>query len=124
MSELLGSIVSWPSLVLVLVVFGFAPGFCLRLVVLAYPRSDPRRKELVAELYAIPRSQRPLWVAEQIEVALFEGLVRRMSAAIRILVDLRRVQTPEKRSYELYLLYPSDHPGYLRRKRRWRNWLK
>ena len=32
------------------------------------------RIELVAELYAVPRIQRPLWVAEQLETALFEGL--------------------------------------------------
>lgn len=65
---------------LVLVVFGFTPGFCLRLIVLAYPRNDPRRTELIAELYAEPRIQRPLWVAEQLEVGLFEGLGHRLSA--------------------------------------------
>ena len=64
MAELLEAVGSWPSL-LVLLVFGFAPGFCLRLIVLAYPRSDPRRAELIAELYAVPRVQRPLGVAEQ-----------------------------------------------------------
>lgn len=39
MTELIKVVASWPSLVLVLVlvVFGFAPGFCLRLIVLAYP---------------------------------------------------------------------------------------
>ena len=62
MAELLEAVVSWPSLLLVLVVFGFAPGFCLRLIVLAYPRGDPRRDELIAELHAVPRVQRPLWV--------------------------------------------------------------
>lgn len=56
MAELLEAVVSWPSLVLVVVVFGFAPGFCLRLIVLAYPRSSPRRAELIAELYAVPAS--------------------------------------------------------------------
>lgn len=83
MSELLKAIASWPSLLFVIVVFGFAPGFCLRLIVLAYLRGDPRRDELIAELYAVPRIHRPLWVAEQLEVALFEGLGQRMSAAIR-----------------------------------------
>ncbi|MEO7196375.1 MAG: hypothetical protein ABIZ05_16440 [Pseudonocardiaceae bacterium] len=83
MSELLNAAASWRSLVLVLVVFGFAPGFCLRLIVLAYPRRDPRRKELIAELDAVPRIERPLWVAEQLEVALFEGFGHRISAAIR-----------------------------------------
>ena len=83
MVEFLEAIASWPSLLLVVVVFGFAPGLCLRLIVLAYPRGDPRRAELIAELYAVPRIQRPLWVAEQLEVALFEGLGHRMSAARR-----------------------------------------
>lgn len=83
MAELLEVAASWPSLLLVLLVFGFAPGFCLRLIVLMYPRSNPRRAELIAELYAVPRIQRPLWVAEKLEVALFEGLAHRVSAAIR-----------------------------------------
>jgi hypothetical protein len=78
MAELLAAVTSWPGLVLVLVVFGFAPRFCLRLIVLAYPSSDPRRTELIAELYAVPRIERPLWVAEQLEVALFEGLIHRL----------------------------------------------
>lgn len=84
MAELLTTVVSLPTLLLVFVVFGFAPGFCLRLIVLAYPRSDPRRTELIAELYVVPRIERPLWVAEQLEVALFEGLRRRSVPAIGI----------------------------------------
>lgn len=90
MVELLQTVASWPTLLLVVVVFGFAPGFCLRLIVLAYPRSDPRRSELIAELYAVPRIQRPLWVAEQLEVALFEGLSHRLRAALRQLARRRR----------------------------------
>jgi hypothetical protein len=92
MDELLEAVASWPSLGLVVVVFGFAPGFCLRLIVLAYPPGDPRRTELIAELYAVPRLQRPLWVAEQLEVALFEGLGHRVSAAIRRLTGRRRAR--------------------------------
>jgi hypothetical protein len=83
MAELLEAVVSWPNMLLVLLVFGFAPGFCLRLIVLAYPRGDPRRSELIAELYAVPRIQRPLWVAEQLETALFEGLPHRLSPVLR-----------------------------------------
>jgi hypothetical protein len=94
MVELLKAVTSWTSLVLVVVVFGFAPGFCLRLIVRAYPRSDPRRAELMAELYAVPRIQRPLWVAEQLEVALFEGLGHRASAGIRRLTGRRRARAP------------------------------
>jgi hypothetical protein len=92
MAALVETVVSWPSLLLVLVVFGFAPGFCLRLIVVAYPRHDPRRRELIAELYAVPRLQRPLWVAQQLEVALFEGLGHRVSATIRRLRDRRRTR--------------------------------
>jgi hypothetical protein len=83
MTDLVDTVTSWPSLLLVLLVFGFAPGFCLRIIVLAYPRGDPRRAELIAELYAVPRIERPLWVTEQLEVALFEGLPHRISAAPR-----------------------------------------
>ncbi len=82
MAALLETVASWPSLLLVIVVFGFAPGFCLRLIVVAYPRADPRRRELIAELYAVPHIKRPLWVAQQLEVALFEGLGHRVSATI------------------------------------------
>jgi hypothetical protein len=83
MPELMEAVKVWPSLLLVVVVFGLAPGLCLRLIVLGYPPGDPRRAELIAELYAVPRIQRPLWVAEQLEVALFEGLGHRISAARR-----------------------------------------
>lgn len=90
MTELLDTATSWRSLLLAVVAFGFAPGFCLRLLVLIYPRSDPRRTELIAELYVVPRIQRPLWVAEQLETALFEGLPHRLSAVLRRAAHQRR----------------------------------
>jgi hypothetical protein len=71
-------LMSWPTFVLVLVIYGFAPGAVLRLICLAFHRDDPRRHELRAELYAVPRVLRPLWVAEQLEVALFDGLGERL----------------------------------------------
>jgi hypothetical protein len=78
MLTLLEAIASWPTLLLIVTVFGFAPGLCLRLIVLIYPCSDSRRSELIAELYAHPRIQRPVWVAQQLEVALFEVLAIRL----------------------------------------------
>lgn len=111
MSELQDAVVSWPGLVMVLVVFGFAPRFCLRLIVLSYPRSDPRRKELIAELSAVPRMWRPLWVVEQLEVALFEGLGHRILAVIRWLGRRSRVRFARvgRRQY-----IKTDLPGYWR----------
>src|ERR1019366_120219 len=71
---MLNALVSWPAFVAALVVFGFAPGALLRVIVLAFHRDDPRRAELLAEVYAVPRYERPFWVLEQLEVALFEGV--------------------------------------------------
>jgi hypothetical protein len=76
--EFLDVIVSWPTFLAALLVFGFAPGAVLRLIVLAFQRDDPRRDELLAELHAVPRWDRPFWVFEQLEVALFEGIWERL----------------------------------------------
>lgn len=81
MAELLALLALWQTLMLVLVVFGIAPGLALRLIVLLFHRDDPRRRELVAELYAVPRIERPLWVAEQLDVAFCEGLWERIGRA-------------------------------------------
>ena len=59
-------------------VFGFFPGFVLRLIVLLYPADDPRRRELVAELYVLGRMERIEWVFQQLETALFEGASARL----------------------------------------------
>jgi Sigma-70 region 2 len=79
MAELIEALISWPTLLFALAAFGFAPGAVLRLLVHAYPKGDLRRRELLAELYAIPRIERPLWIAEQLELAIFEGLAKRWS---------------------------------------------
>ncbi len=76
--SLLLQFVSWPMFGIALLVFGFAPGVLLRLIVLALPKDDPRRHELLGELYAVPRFERPFWVVEQLEVALVEGLGGRL----------------------------------------------
>jgi hypothetical protein len=77
--ELFDAIVSWQAFLVALLVFGFAPGALLRLFVLAFRRDDPRRRELLSELHAVPRLERPFWVFEQLEVALFEGLWQRVA---------------------------------------------
>ena len=80
MTELFDAIASWQTSILVVVAFGFMPGFILRLLVKIYPHKDPRRQELVAELYAMKRIKRPLFVAEQLETVLFEGIPQRARA--------------------------------------------
>lgn len=80
MSGMIAQFLAWPTLGVALLVFGFAPGVVLRLIVLIYRRGNPRRQELLGELYAVPRIERPFWVAEQLEVALFEGLRDRLRA--------------------------------------------
>lgn len=82
MTELIEIIASWRSLLLVLVVFGFAPGFVLRLLVRIYPKDDPRRTELISELYMLGRAERLLFVAEQLETVLFEGAPHRLKAVL------------------------------------------
>jgi Mg-chelatase subunit ChlI len=79
-SEYLDLVKLLPAFLLALLIFGFAPGFILRLLLLLYPRDDARRAELLGELYAMSRVKRPMWVAEQIETALFEGPQRRVRA--------------------------------------------
>jgi len=77
-ADLFHSVFSWWALLLAMLVFGFAPGVVLRVIVLAFHRDDPRRAELLAELRVVPFIERPLWVAQQLEVALFEGLRERV----------------------------------------------
>jgi DNA-binding transcriptional MerR regulator len=88
MASVIFQIVSWPTLVIALLVFGFAPGAVLRLIALAFPRDDPRRRELRGELYAVPRIERLFWVFEQLEVGLCEGLPGRFA---RLMARVRGV---------------------------------
>lgn len=75
--ELLGVKGALGSLGLALLIFGLAPGMVLSLILCLLPRDDPRRQELHAELYAVPRWERPFWVFDQLEVALRQGVFRR-----------------------------------------------
>lgn len=62
------------AFVVALLIFRFLPGMVLALIVRLFPKDDPRRRELQAELYAVPRWERPFWVVQQFEVALRLGL--------------------------------------------------
>ena len=83
MTILLSHVLTLPTILVGLLLFGFAPGAALRIIVLAFKKDDPRRRELLGELRNVPRFERPFWVAEQIEVALIEGLGHRLLKAIK-----------------------------------------
>lgn len=70
---------AWGLFAVALLVFGLAPGLALAMIVRLLHKDDPRRRELQAELYAVPRWERPFWVCEQLEVALREGLFPHVS---------------------------------------------
>jgi hypothetical protein len=103
MSGLLTQLLSWKAVLVVAAVFGFAPGAALRLIVLAFPRSDPRRRELLAELRAVPRLERPAWVAEQLEVALAEGMAGRLARVWRRVALGRRLSERWRREKDDFL---------------------
>jgi hypothetical protein len=73
----------WPLLLIALAVFGFVPGLLTRIMVLAYRRDDPRRRELMAEVYRLPFIQRPVWLAQLAEVAICDGLAPRIQATLK-----------------------------------------
>jgi len=75
---MLSTLTSLPAFLLALVVYGLAPGLLLRVILLGFHRDDPRRAELRAELYAVPRLIRPFWVLEQVEAAVFDGVFPRI----------------------------------------------
>jgi hypothetical protein len=108
-AELLDAIVSWRAFFVALLVFGFAPGALLRLIVLAFPRHDDRRRELLAEVHHVPRIERPFWVVEQLEVALFEGIPNRWRRfrGRRGEVERRRVFRRSGRRIVVYLARPA-----------------
>jgi hypothetical protein len=82
MNELLDLVVSPRLLLLSPLVFAVLPGPCLRLLVRLYPKSHPRRTELLGELYSMPQRRRPWFVVEQLELAIGEGLPARLADVI------------------------------------------
>lgn len=102
LANLLAPLASWTSVGffgLIVFVFGFAPGAVLRVVVRCYPADSPRRQELLAELYEVPRLERPFWVAEQTELAIFEGLGCRLWNA------QSRYECAPRQGYWVFLRY-------------------
>lgn len=73
MGEILMTHGALGGLGLLVLIFGFAPGMVLAAIVRLIPDVD-RRRELQAELYEVPRWDRPFWVAQQFEVAIRIGL--------------------------------------------------
>lgn len=85
--ELAAHLASWPALGAffgVVVVFGFLPGFTLRLLVKLYPPGHVRRDQLPADMYELPRHKRWFFVAEQLETVLFEGLPARLRRRLQV----------------------------------------
>lgn len=74
--ELIGTPGALGAFSIAVLIFGFAPGLVLAAIVRLIPDLD-RRRELQAELYEVPRWERPFWVAQQFEVALRIGLAPR-----------------------------------------------
>jgi hypothetical protein len=99
------------SLAFLVLAFGIFPGMSLRVIVLLYPPGHDRRRELVAELYAMPFRLRPLWVGQQLETAVFEGPPARLLARRERVASRRRDRSPRSAR-------PSLPPGRRRAARR------
>ena len=67
----------WGAGAMTFVLAGAAPGFLLRLLVRIYPKDHARRRELIAELYTVPYKEQLLFVAQQLELAVTEGVPAR-----------------------------------------------
>jgi len=61
MTGLIDAAVSWPTLLIALVIFGAAPNLVLRLLLLAYPKGHPQRTAIWADFRDVPRWERPFW---------------------------------------------------------------
>ncbi|MFE0028829.1 hypothetical protein [Amycolatopsis sp. NPDC059021] len=116
-NELANLVVTYgvPVLLSTAALFGAAPKLVGHLLVLLYPRDHPRRRELLAELDAVPYRDRLMWVAGQAVTSLFEGL----PARTKHFAEQRRGRKLRKaieRFYEEsgdydYYWYPEDVRG-------------
>lgn len=59
-------------------IYGVVPGAVLRILLTAWPKGDPVRAELLADLAMLPYRQRLLFVASQIPNAICDGLGARL----------------------------------------------
>jgi hypothetical protein len=128
MSEIMVAVVEggWPAIgyaliifAILLAIFGFLPGVVNRLFAMSFPKTDPRRAEMIAELYAVERWKQPWWVLQQGERALFEGIPARR-AFRESLRELRESATPvtsrwQRDEYTASVVYRFDKtPGLTR----------
>lgn len=91
MDGLVQALTSWPLFLAALLIFGLLPGALLRLIVLLYPKRSSDRREIIGELYRVPRWERPFWVLEQLETAVCEGLPQRLREMPGVLQRLQGI---------------------------------
>lgn len=90
-----------------LLVWGIAPGWIVRLASLAFRKGDARRNEMIAELYAVPHLRQPVWALQQCERALSEGLAPRLwRLGYRRLAGRFTRRTEVAKSYVETMIYP------------------
>ncbi|MDR1431690.1 MAG: hypothetical protein LBI99_06180, partial [Propionibacteriaceae bacterium] len=77
MTEILALTSTWP-LFAVALTFGLLPGVVTRVLALGFRKDDPRRQEMIAAVYAVPRWERPFWVLQQVECVFREGILERL----------------------------------------------
>ncbi|MBE1496447.1 hypothetical protein H4696_003547 [Amycolatopsis lexingtonensis] len=98
--ELLALVTQWGfgTVLTVAALFGFFPKFVVNLIVLVYPPDHPRRRELPAELEAVPLRERLTWVFGQCATVLFDGVparVRDLRSRIRPAAGPDAPESPE-----------------------------
>lgn len=85
MDKLAQLVMTWGvgTLFMAALIFGFFPTFVVNVLVRVYPKGHPRRRELIAEMEAIPRRERLIWTAEQVATALFDAVPSRIAAVFK-----------------------------------------
>jgi hypothetical protein len=76
---LLDLVPSWPALLVAVLLFSFGPHLLLLLVLLLYPEGSDRPKQLLADLFDVPRWKKPFWVFEIALMAVFEAVPARVA---------------------------------------------